>query len=313
MSPVARHLVMAAALLDDDPTTALEHARVARHHAGRVGVVREAAGIAAYRAGEYLEALRELRAARRLTGSDEQLALIADSERALGRADKALEITRNPPAGLSAATQVELLIVGAGVRQDLDDLEGARQILEIAELDVPPTAGSPEARQARARLMSAYADILESLGREREALSWLTKAATADVDGSTGAAERLGGDTEVIVDLDDAVDGAPDAPDLDAPDLDAPDPDAPDLDAPDLDAPDPDAPDLDGPDLDGPDLDGPDLGAPDLDAPDLGAPDPGAPDLDALDSGAPEDAADLGAGAGPEPDAPSEAGKGEDA
>ena len=45
---VARHLVMTQRLLDNDPHAAYEHARYAASHAGRVAVVRETAGIAAY-------------------------------------------------------------------------------------------------------------------------------------------------------------------------------------------------------------------------------------------------------------------------
>ncbi len=149
-------------------------------------------GITAYRAGEYAEALRELRAAKRLTGSDDNLAMIADSERALGRPERALELVRDVPAGLDAASRVELLIVEAGARQDLGDPQAALRTLQIAELDVSPTAGRAEVRQARARLMSAYADALSTLGRDEEAHTWLSRAAEADLDGSTGAADRLG-------------------------------------------------------------------------------------------------------------------------
>ena len=42
---VARHLVMAGRLLDDDPETAYLHAQVAAQRAGRVDIVREAAAI----------------------------------------------------------------------------------------------------------------------------------------------------------------------------------------------------------------------------------------------------------------------------
>ncbi|MFD0533811.1 hypothetical protein ACFQY7_08485 [Actinomadura luteofluorescens] len=63
---VARHLVMAGRLAEDEPEQSFRHAKAARRLASRVGIVREAAGIAAYHAGEWAEALAELRAARRL-------------------------------------------------------------------------------------------------------------------------------------------------------------------------------------------------------------------------------------------------------
>lgn len=61
---VAKHMLMAALLMDEEPKLALSHARAAKERAGRVSVVRETCGIAAYRAGEWKEALSELRAAR---------------------------------------------------------------------------------------------------------------------------------------------------------------------------------------------------------------------------------------------------------
>ena len=45
--------------------------------AGRIGVVREACGLAAYAAGEWNEALADLRAARRITGQAGHLAVLA--------------------------------------------------------------------------------------------------------------------------------------------------------------------------------------------------------------------------------------------
>jgi len=48
---VARHLIAAGQLLDTDPDRALAHARAARVRARRVAAVREAVGVAAYRAG----------------------------------------------------------------------------------------------------------------------------------------------------------------------------------------------------------------------------------------------------------------------
>src|SRR3954454_16332977 len=77
---VSRHLVMAGRLLQDDPELAYEHAMAAQKRAGRVGAVREAAGLAAYASGRFAEALAELRAARRITGDDSVLPVMADCE-----------------------------------------------------------------------------------------------------------------------------------------------------------------------------------------------------------------------------------------
>jgi len=54
--------------MDTDPELAHKHGIAAAHHAGRLAVVRESAGYAAYRAGHYEIALKELRAAHRISG-----------------------------------------------------------------------------------------------------------------------------------------------------------------------------------------------------------------------------------------------------
>ncbi|MGZ6804955.1 MAG: hypothetical protein ACXVFU_18100, partial [Nocardioidaceae bacterium] len=168
---VARHLVMAGRLVDEDPTAALAHARAARALAGRVGAVRETNGLVAYLAGEWAEALSELRTARRLTGEPDHLPVIADCERALGRPDRALMVVDDPQAaGLSPAARVELLIVASGARRDLGQPEAAVISLQVAALEGP-------VRPWTARLRYAYADALLEAGREEDARQWFARAA----------------------------------------------------------------------------------------------------------------------------------------
>ena len=62
---VARHLAMAARVIDTDPALAHEHAQAAVKRAGRIAVVRETAAITAYATGDFALALRELRTYRR--------------------------------------------------------------------------------------------------------------------------------------------------------------------------------------------------------------------------------------------------------
>ena len=76
---VARHLVMAGSLIDIDPEAAYAHAQAAVARAGRIGPVREAAALAAYACEKFPEALREVRAVRRLTGEDSLRAIEAVS------------------------------------------------------------------------------------------------------------------------------------------------------------------------------------------------------------------------------------------
>src|SRR5690606_13057281 len=112
---VARHLVMAGQLIDEDAERAHRHALAARSLASRVGVVREACGETAYASGRYAEALSELRAARRITGSADYLPVMADCERALGRPERALRLARDPAVErLDPAGQAEMTIVEAG-------------------------------------------------------------------------------------------------------------------------------------------------------------------------------------------------------
>jgi tetratricopeptide (TPR) repeat protein len=180
---VARHLVAAA--LAEDPDLAYRHAQEARRLAARVGIVREATGIAAYQAEHWAEAIAELRAARRLTGRNIGLPLMADSERALGRLDRALALVHEPQArSLDRATQIELAIVESGIRRDQGMPEAALLALRVPELT------GRRRYPWSARLFYAYADALLDLDRVDEARDWFARAAAADPEGETGAALR---------------------------------------------------------------------------------------------------------------------------
>ncbi|WP_424188355.1 hypothetical protein ACOBQX_09845 [Actinokineospora sp. G85] len=192
---VGKHLVAAGMLLEEDPERALKHARYARERAARVAVVREAAGIAAYHAGEWSEALSELRAVRRMSGGSTHIAVMADCERALGRPERALELAKEAGADVDPAVAVELRIVSAGARRDMGQLDAAVVALQGADLD-------PQVRKPwSARLFYAYADNLEAAGRDQDAIRWFLNAAQADDDEDTDAAERafaLGADESEI-------------------------------------------------------------------------------------------------------------------
>jgi tetratricopeptide (TPR) repeat protein len=183
---VARHLVAAGELIDDDPEAALAHARAARARSGRIAAVREAVGIAAYHCGDWAQALAELRAARRMGSKSALLALIADCERGLGRPERAIELAGGAEAAqLSGDDADELRIVTAGARADLGQLEQALTVLSTPQLD-PDRTGS-----TAARLYYAYAETLLALGREDEALQWFLHSAAADIDGVTDAEDRV--------------------------------------------------------------------------------------------------------------------------
>jgi hypothetical protein len=188
---VARHLAMAARLIDEEPELAHEHALAASRSAGRVGVVRETVAITAYAVGDFALALRELRTHRRITGSDEQLPLIVDSERGVGRPDRALEEGRAVDRStLSVPVRVQLAIAMSGARLDLGETERALQELEIPEAD------PDRAFEWSPALFSARAAVLEELGRDDEAAEWERRALIASdaLDAASGVADR-----EVIV------------------------------------------------------------------------------------------------------------------
>ncbi len=182
---IARHLVAAGMLIDEDPKTAYQHTLAARARAARIAVVREACGEAAYHAGEYAEALSELRAAKRMNGSTDFLHVMADCERALGRPEKALDLARTPAvANLADPLKAEMTIVEAGARRDLGQLDAALRTLENA----------PLRSQSRAdwvvRLRYAYADTLAAAGRREEAVEWFHRTVAVDGNEITDASER---------------------------------------------------------------------------------------------------------------------------
>jgi len=183
---VGDHLAAAGWLVDEDPEGAYEHAKVARRLAQRVALVREAVGLTAYACGRWSEAIAELRAARRLGGSPDHLALIADAERALGRPQRAVELANDPAAAqLSAAARLELLIVAAGARRDLGQPEAAVRLLEVAALhDDRPLL-------ELARLRYAYADALLECGDVPGAVEWFTRTIALDDGQFTDARERV--------------------------------------------------------------------------------------------------------------------------
>ncbi|MFI6465237.1 hypothetical protein [Streptomyces sp. NPDC050538] len=183
---VSKNLVMVARLIDEDPEGAYAYSKIALRLASRVAAVREAAGFAAYANQKYSEALAEFRAARRMTGSVDLWPVMADCERGLGRPEKALEMAGAAEVHkLDKAGQVEMRLVAAGARRDMDQLDAAIVTLQSPEL------ASNTVQPWTARLRYAYADALLAAGREGEAREWFAKAVESDKDGSTDASDRL--------------------------------------------------------------------------------------------------------------------------
>lgn len=198
---VARHLVMAGRLFDIDPQLAFEHALAASRRGGRLAIVREAVGLTAYAAGDYEEALRELRTYRRISGDQTHLPVQADCLRGLGKPDKAIELAQEPEATqLTGQSRAELAMVVSGAHLDQGDHSSALSALEIPELDIN------RAFSFSPRLYAAYADVLELLGRDEEAKRWHAQIAVAERALGTGLFE----DPEILdFDEEDAADELP--------------------------------------------------------------------------------------------------------
>jgi hypothetical protein len=191
---VAQHLVMAARLIDDDPELAHRHALSAARRAGRIAMVRETLAITAYRVGDFALALRELRTFRRISGSNNELPLMVDSERGVGRPDRALELGRSVDRStLPNDVQVSLAIAMSGARLDQGKPDAALAELEIPQLD-PDRAYSysPD-------LYFAYAEVLEELGRDADAAQWRERADRAETALAAASGADAGGDETIDV------------------------------------------------------------------------------------------------------------------
>ena len=171
----ARHLAMVNLLHDQDPALAHKHAQAAARRAGRIAVVRETLGITAYLVGDYALALRELTTYRRLSGSNDQLPLMVDSERGLGRPERALELGRSVDRSkLPIAVRINLAIVLSGARLDLGQND-----LALAELEIPEL-NPKNVHEYSIPLFRAYGDTLSVLKRDSEAKKWFDLAERAE-------------------------------------------------------------------------------------------------------------------------------------
>ena len=187
---VARHLAMAAEVIDADPELAHQHAVAATRRAGRIGVVRETAAITAYAIGDYALALRELRTYRRISGSDDQIALMVDSERGVGRPDRALEVGRAVDRSTLAQRCASSWRSPCRAPASTSARPSARCRSWTSRSSIPiaRSSGVPA-------LFAARATVLEELGRDDEAEEWQRRAEVAEdaldaANGSDGRSSR---------------------------------------------------------------------------------------------------------------------------
>jgi len=187
-STLAKHLLSVQVLAESDPQAAYQHALKLRTRIPRSALARQTSCIAAYRAGHYKEAIKEEAAYRRISAAFDLVPIAADSERGLGRPQRALDmVTQFEPEKLDSDTRTELFIVGGGARRDLKDDDAARVLLQKAVR----AAKSP---MAMARARYALGDLLADHGDVEQARKWLQNAADIDEEGTwTEAARRLEG------------------------------------------------------------------------------------------------------------------------
>ena len=132
--------------------------------------------ITAYATGDFALALRELRTYRRITGRNDQLPLMVDSERGVGRprprarARPIRAARRARPSRCRSSSRSRCPARGSTSGQP----EAALAELQIPQLD-------PErAFEYSPALFDAYATVLEELGRDDEAEQWWQRSDRAD-------------------------------------------------------------------------------------------------------------------------------------
>jgi hypothetical protein len=164
---VGKHLESAAFFAESDPPRALQHALAAKRRASRLAIVRETVGIMAYVNEDFALALAELRTAARISGTNEQVALVIDCLRALDRSEEGLKMARDlDRKALPREARIDLAIVLSGIRLDRLETDRAYAELQIPELD------ATNATIESVGLFDANAEVLEEMGRTDEAAKW---------------------------------------------------------------------------------------------------------------------------------------------
>lgn len=184
---VASRLGRAIELLErSDAAAAVSEAEKAKVLAPRTASVREVLGMAYYGVERWRDALTELKAYRRMTGSADQNHLIADCYRALGRPEEAVpladEVLRD--RGAPDEAKAEAVIVAASALADRERYVEALALLARAR------TREDVARDYTLRLWYVRGDILEKSGRTEEAAAEFRKIMRHDT-GAFDTAERL--------------------------------------------------------------------------------------------------------------------------
>ncbi|MGA8297592.1 MAG: tetratricopeptide repeat protein [Acidimicrobiales bacterium] len=151
-----------------------------------LAAVRELRGLTFYRLGRWQEALRELRAFSSLTGSIDQLPVVADSERALGHHDRVADIwSEIRRSGTSSEVLVEGRLVMAGSLADRGKFQAAIALLGPTALR---RVSKPHERHIRQWYL--LGDLYERIGDVPRARAMFEKVVAGDPE-TSDAVERL--------------------------------------------------------------------------------------------------------------------------
>lgn len=181
LDEVAVAMTLATRALEDDaPEDAMPYVVWCKEVAPRSPSVRETLAIALYLSGEYARALSELRAYRRMSGSEDQDHLIADCLRATGRspAEVGQVVEGMLASDAPADRRLEAVLVWAGAVADGGDLVAARAALRRADRELVAAAG-PEARD---RLTFVVGELAERAGEHERAIRAFEALAGRDDD-----------------------------------------------------------------------------------------------------------------------------------
>lgn len=161
---VQRAVTLAGMLIDEGlGEEAVGMLAWAKSLAPRSADIREALGVAHYQAGEYRDALNELRTYRRMAAAHDQDHLVADCMRALGHpvTEIAAEVQQMVASdGVPGDRQLEGLLVWAGALRDAGDVPGARAVLRR----VDPSLLRRVDDEARHRLAWVEAELAAAAG-----------------------------------------------------------------------------------------------------------------------------------------------------
>jgi tetratricopeptide (TPR) repeat protein len=172
----ARIADAARAYARDRYPEALSNLRELARTVPHVSAVRELLGLTYYRLGRWKDALRELEAFAEITGSVEQLPVVADCNRALGRHARVAELWGElRQAGAGSDVLAEGRLVMAGSLADRNELDAAIAL-------IVPAASRPvrKALDRHVRQWFVLADLYERSGDIPRAREYFRKVADAD-------------------------------------------------------------------------------------------------------------------------------------